>query len=135
MKLLKTLSILLLTLPLLSGCSDNDYYAEYTLSNKAWRVVEVSGMSPYQRGDVLYFYRNGDFEIVGYNGLHETGIWRVRAHTLELLFDGSNLPVDIDAPMPILDGDYAVLDCYDYYYRTRYTLRIVADRDLSYYYY
>ncbi|MBR1387152.1 MAG: hypothetical protein IJ553_01930 [Alloprevotella sp.] len=133
-QLFRSLTLLLLVLPLFSGCNDN-YYPEMTLGNKAWRVVEVVGVSPYQRNDILYFYRNGDFEFRGPGGLNETGIWRVVGHRLELSFDGSRLPVDIEAPMPILDGGYAVLDCYDYGYNSRYTLRIVAEHDLYYDYY
>lgn len=133
-KLLTPLLLILLAAPFLTACGDDDYYDEMTLSNREWRVVEVTGPSPYDRGDYFYFYRNGDFEIVGTGGLHEYGQWRVRNHTLQMLFDGSGYNVDIEAPIPVLDGGYAVLDCYDYYYNTRYTLRIVAERELGYRY-
>ncbi|MBR1732946.1 MAG: hypothetical protein IJ729_04305 [Alloprevotella sp.] len=122
--------ILVWALPLLfalsfASCTDEDSWAEMTLSNRYWRVVEASYGAPYERGDLFYFYRDGGFEVEGYR-LHEYGRWRVRGGRLLMHFDGSPHDVDIEAPIPVLDEDYVALDCRDYAYNMSYSLRMVA---------
>lgn len=130
----KTVSLtclLLFAMFTLTSCMTEDEWTENVLSSRSWRVVEVEGFnSPYRYGDQFYFYNDGSFEFVGYN-LHDYGRWRVRNEKLQLQFNNSGFAVDLEAPIPILDHDYVMLDCYDYMLNTSYRLRLIAEHDLS----
>ncbi|EHG24381.1 hypothetical protein HMPREF9332_00218 [Alloprevotella rava F0323] len=129
------LIVLLMAAISLTSCmedyNDPDSYAEMVLSNRAWRVVSSTNRYAYVEGDVFYFYRDGSFQTLRRRGLSEYGQWMVRKGNLLMHFTNSSLNVDIEAPIPVLQGDYAVLYCNDYMYRMSYNLRLVAAYDLS----
>jgi hypothetical protein len=129
------LMVLLITSISLTSCvedyNNSDSYAEMVLSNRAWRVVSSTNNYAYTAGDIFYFYRDGSFQTLRRGGSPEYGEWMVRNGSLLMHFTNSPLNVDIEAPIPVLQGDYAVLYCNDYMYRTAYNLRLVAAYDLS----
>ena len=129
-KILSLTCLMLFTMLSMTSCLTEDEWAENVLASRSWRVVEVEGWSDYRPGDEFYFYSDGSFEFVGY-GLHDYGRWRVYRNKLQIRFGGSKYDVDLEAPIPILDHDYAVLDCYDYMKDAHYRLRLVASHNLD----
>lgn len=121
------LSVLLLTLAAMmsfTGCEE-DYDPRFV---GEWRIVEVTPAynTNYRPGDYWRFYPNGDFEVYGSSwegNLNEYGYWDRRGNNLQITFDGYN--TDINARIRGYDGDYMVLDVSDYYYNSRYTLRLI----------
>lgn len=122
--------LLIFTVMSFSACTNEDEMAEYAMMGD-WRIVEVSFLSgydcPYRSGDRVSFYENRTVEFYGSGGFREYGVWRIidtgYTHELHISFDNYN--TDIVADMSRFSGDYARLDVTDYYYDSRYTLRLV----------
>lgn len=127
------LSVFLVVLSCLVGFSscDEDIMDEITLQGKEWRVGSVSGYSPYEVGDRFSFYSNNRFVVTGNDGMVEYGTWHVKKKKLQMHFEGSSYNVDFEAPIPFLDDDHCVLDCYDYVYDTHYQLSLYYLVDLG----
>ncbi len=123
------LLLFLLTTLSFHACETEDEMAEYALMGQ-WRIVEVNftygDYCPYRSGDYVIFYEDRTAEFYGRNGFHEYATWRIidtgYGHELHISFD--DYSTDIVADMSSFTGDYVRLDVSDYYYNSRYTLRL-----------
>lgn len=133
MKILQTrITIALITLfsvLSLTGCEES-WWDEYDSMEGRWRIVEVTGdyNCNYQPGDIWEF-EDDLFFASGTGNLNERGNW-VRRGNIIRIYMGSQSP-DIEAYVKTYEGDYMVLDVKDYYYGSRYTLRMVKEYDYS----
>ena len=128
------LSFLLLTLftaVSLTGCDEDAWFLSSSELCGDWRIVEVTGSYDcnYQPGDYWTFYHNGDFRAQGRDGFYETGYWEQHGRELYFYFEGSN-PAMVGY-IRSFDDYYMILDVKDYYYNSRYTLRLTR---MSHYY-
>ena len=131
-KPIMTVLLLMVTAFFLTSCvDDSDEYAHMVLRNRAWKVVESTNYYAYSPGDVFFFYGDGSFETRRYNGAPEYGYWNVRGSNLLMRFNNSQNSIDIEAPIPVLEGNYVVLNCYDYMYNTTYQIRLVSSYSLN----
>lgn len=133
MKSLQTrISIALITLLsvfTLTSCEES-WWDEYDSMEGRWRIVEVTGdyNCNYQSGDI-WIFEDDLFYARGDDNLNERGHWVRRGNTIRI-YMGSQDP-DIEAYVRAYEGDYMVLDAIDYYYGSRYTLRMVKEYDYS----
>ena len=115
-----------------SGC-DEDIWFEAGSADVygEWRIAEVTGSYDcnYQPGDYWTFYHNGDFRAQGRDGFYEAGYWEQHGRDLYFYFEGSN-PAMVGY-IRSFDDYYMILDVKDYYYNSRYTLRLTR---MSHYY-
>ena len=128
------LSFLLLTLftaVSLSGCDEDVWFLSSSELCGDWRIVEVTGSYDcnYQPGDYWTFYHNGDFRAQGRDGFYEAGYWEQHGRDLYFYFEGSS-PAMVGY-IRSFDDYYMILDVKDYYYNSRYTLRLTR---MSHYY-
>lgn len=128
------LSFLLLTLftaVSLTGCDEDAWFLSSSELCGDWRIVEVTGSYDcnYQPGDYWTFYHNGDFRAQGRDGFYEAGYWEQHGRDLYFYFEGSN-PAMVGY-IRSFDDYYMILDVKDYYYNSRYTLRLTR---MSHYY-
>lgn len=128
------LSFLLLTLftaVSLTGCDEDAWFLSSSELCGDWRIVEVTGSynCNYQPGDYWTFYHNGDFRAQGRDGFYEAGYWEQHGRDLYFYFEGSN-PAMVGY-IRSFDDYYMILDVKDYYYNSRYTLRLTR---MSHYY-
>lgn len=123
---LKMLLVLLVATVSLSSCEADDFWYRDTIEG-SWRVVEVRqdyGYCPYRYGDVMYFAFDGGFEMSGRDGSVEYGNWTLFKGRVLVDFDFDGID-DLSARIVQMDDGYAVLDCKDYYYNSRYSLRMI----------
>ena len=121
------LSFLVLTLftaVSLSGCDEDSWYLATSELCGDWRIVEVTGSYDcnYQPGDYWTFYHNGDFRAQGRDGFYETGYWEQHGRELYFYFEGNN--PEMVGYIRSFDDYYMIVDVKDYYYNSRYTLRL-----------
>lgn len=130
MKKILPVLLLMLTAVSFTSCYDEDDEVFMVMCNYEWRVVESTDWDIFQRGDSFLFYNDGDLEIYGSDGFYRNGRWTVSGGLLKIRFSGYR-DVCIEAAMPVLDGDYVRLECYDYLNQARYTLRMVRGMKLE----
>lgn len=126
MNKIKFLALILLSAfwMIFSSCDSDDWRMERDLVG-IWRIVETSGnlQCPYRRNDLFEFTYDNSFYAWG-DGLNEEGVWHIDNWKcfVDFDFDGRD---DLVGHIRQFDHDYLVMDITDYFYQTRYTLRMI----------